>query len=172
MKRTAFLHLVTFSSMLLAAKAGDRPVNGVYTGWKALPEMKGEVVTSVRHPDGRTTQGEWFRQHRIKISDDSLELFGAPVVIIDRELSWSASDGGFLAYRGKFYEKDGKLRIKFTPVFETEEGDVLETYGGQDLANEDVEFEPIDLVSFKLDGVVYTLQRGISEQEETHDSQK
>jgi len=53
-KITALILLIS-ASMLLAAEAGERPVNGVYTGWDPLPEERG--------PD----KSEWFRLHRLTI---------------------------------------------------------------------------------------------------------
>jgi len=159
MKKTALLHLCICASILLTAKAGERPVHGVYTGWEPLPEMKGEAGAA------------WFRIHRLTIQGDALELVGEPVVISGRELAFSASDGGFLFYNGKFHQKGGKLWVKFTAVTETEDGEMLETYGGL-LAKEDVPLEIIDLVSFRMGGVVYTLQSRNPEPGSTHKQQK
>jgi hypothetical protein len=158
MKKFAPLHLLVFASMILAAGAADLPVNGVYTGWETLPEMKGEA------------QSEWFRLHRLTIKGDALELLGDPVAIKNRELAFSASEGGFLVYKGAFYKKDGQLRAKFTAVTEDEDGEILETYGGV-LAKEDVAIEVIDLVSFRMGGVIYTLQNRNPEPKRTNKAQ-
>ena len=145
MNKITALSLLLCAAQLMAADPQGRPVIGVYTGWEPLPEMKEEAGA------------EWFRLHRITVRGDTVELFGNPAAIRGRDLAFSASEGGFLVYTGEFYHREGELRIKFTPVTETEDGEVLETYGGV-LAEEDVAVEIIDLVSFKLSGVVYTLQ--------------
>jgi hypothetical protein len=157
-KITTLLFLIS-ASMLLAAEAGDRPVNGVYTGWEPLPEMRGE------------DKSKWFRLHRLTVKGKDVELFGAPVAIKGDELLYSASEGGFLVYKGKLYEQDGKVRIKFTAVTEDDEGEELETYGGT-LAKEDLAILVIDRVSFKMGGIVYTLQDRAPEPKGTNKAQK
>jgi hypothetical protein len=132
-------------ALSVAAEPMKRPVNGVYTGWEPLPKMKGQGGA------------DWFRLHRITIRDDALELWGEPVAIKNRELAYSASEGGFLFYKGEFYEKEGKLRVRFKKITETDEGEFIEDYGGS-LAQEDFEILRIDLVSFKMGVIVYTLQ--------------
>jgi hypothetical protein len=70
-KITTLLSLLSLlsASLLIAAEPGSRPVNGVYTGWEPLPEMKGEA------------QAEWFRLHRVTIQREAVELLGNPVAI-------------------------------------------------------------------------------------------
>ena len=143
-KITALILLISVS-LLLAAEAGDRLVNGVYTGWEPLPEMRG------------LNKSEWFRLHRLTVRGSDVELFGAPVAIKDGELLYSASEGGFLIYKGKLNEEDGKVRIKFTAVTQNDEGEEIETYGGA-LAKEDLAISVIDRISFKMGEIVYTLQ--------------
>ena len=157
-KITTLLSLLS-ASLLIAAEPGDRPVNGVYTGWEPLPEMKG------------VAQAEWFRLHRVTIQRETVELLGDPVAIRNSGLSYSASEGGFLVYKGKFYEQDGKVRIKFTAVTEDDEGEALETYGGT-LAKEDLAILLIDRVCFKMGGIVYTLQDRAPEPKRTNKTQK
>ena len=93
------------------------------------------------------------------------------MAIKNRELAYSASEGGFLTYRGAFYEKDGKLRVKFKHITETDEGELIEDYGGA-LAEEDLAILRIGPVSFRMGGVVYTLQDSAPKSEETNKAQK
>lgn len=159
MNKIAALLLLLCASPLIAAEPRDRPVMGVYTGWEPLPEMKGEAGA------------DWFRLHRLTIRDDVIELLGKPVAIKNRELAYSASEGGFLTYRGDFYEKEGKLRVKLKRITETEEGELIEDYGGA-LAKEDLAIQRIDPVSFRMGGIVYTLQDSAPKSEETNKEQK
>jgi hypothetical protein len=156
-KITTLLFLIS-ASMLLASDPGGRPVNGVYTGWEPLPEMKG------------VDRAEWFRQHRVTIQREAVELFGSPVAIKKGELLYAAYEC-VLNYKGKLYERDGKVRIKFTIVTEDDDGKELEVYGDA-LAKEDLAIVVIDRVSFKMGGIVYTLQDRAPEPKGTNKAQK
>ena len=137
-------HILITSLLYVTAEAGERPVDGVYTGWEPLPGMKGE------------DRAEWFRLHRLIIRGDTLELWGVPVAIKNNELLYSASEGGFLSYKGRFHKKEGKLRVKFTDVTETDEGEFIEYLDS--LANTDLPIQVLDRVRIKVGGIVYTLQ--------------
>lgn len=123
---------------------GAPPVNGVYTGWAPLPEMRGD------------DESEWFRLHRLAIKGKVVELSGEPVVIKDGELLYSASDGGFITYKGEIYEKDGKLRIRLRFV-ETEE-DYLPAPPKGGWPDKDLPIVIQDRVSFSVDGIKYAFQ--------------
>ena len=144
---------------LVAAEPPARPVIGAYTGWEPIRKVFGE--------DG----GDCFRLHRITIRGDVIELYGRPVVIKNRGLAYSASEGGFLTYRGKFYEKDGKLRVKFKHITEYAPEEEMEDYGGR-LAKADLAILGINPVSFRMGGIVYTLQGFAPRSEETNKTQK
>lgn len=135
----AIVILLLSAALSVAAEPIKRPVNGVYTGWEPLPKMKGQGGS------------DWFRLHRITIQDAVVSLSGRPVAVKGTEMLHSASEGGFLNYNGRFYEKEGKLRIKFTHVEKDED------YGGR-LDKDDLEIRGIDLVRFEIGGIVYTLQ--------------
>ena len=139
------LSLLILASQSVHADVKVRPVNGVYSGWEPLPKIKG--------PFGK----KWFRQHKLTVRGETVELLGRPVAIKGREFSFSASEGGFLTYQGGMYEKGGKLRVKLIQMTKTADGDEIEDYGGK-LAKDDMEVVVIDLVHFTMGGIVYTLQ--------------
>jgi hypothetical protein len=53
------------------------------------------------------TEARWFHENRLLIRNNDAILDKAPIFIKHGKKSYSASDGGFLTYRARFFEKDG-----------------------------------------------------------------
>jgi hypothetical protein len=117
-------------------------VQGVYTGWKPHEDLT---------PDDKSDS--WFRIHKLTVKGQSVVIQASPRTIRDGEVFASASDGGFLTYKGTLYKKGGELRIKMRVVKADYVG--APDGGWPEL---DLPVQIKDQVSFKLDGVTYLLQ--------------
>jgi hypothetical protein len=56
-------------------------------------------------------QVEWFHQNTLLVKDNEAILDKVPISIKQRKKSYSASDGGFLTYRARFFEKDNQMFV-------------------------------------------------------------
>jgi len=78
--------------------------DGVYVG---LEPMSSE---SPREPDAL-----WYHENTIVVKGGELILDENPISIREGEKSYSASDGGFITYRGRFLTKKGRLYVSVRP---------------------------------------------------------
>jgi len=79
-----------------------RVLNGEFVG---MEEMKG-------YEPGK----KWFHENSLLIKNDEAVLDKVPVEIVKGKKEYSASDGGFITYRGRFFRRDGKLFISLRPI--------------------------------------------------------
>ena len=161
MNMTFALQSFLGACMLFVAQAGETLVKGVYTGWAPLPEIKGEGKPAKK--------SDWYRLHHLAIKGKSVELTGVPISIQGNEMLYSASEGGFITYKGQIYEKDGKLRVKLQFV-ETEEDYLIAPKGGW--PDKDLPIVIVDQVRFTLEGITYTLQDRVPEKAQSEKEQK
>jgi hypothetical protein len=80
--------------------APPTPANGEYTGLEPMPSG-----------DPHQPDALWFHENTLIIRNGELILDTSPVSIREGEKAYSASDGGFLTYRGRFLTKNGRLYI-------------------------------------------------------------
>jgi len=99
-------YLVLIVCLLLVpsvAGGGDAslPRDGDYRG---LQKMEYSLS-----PDEKDT--EWFHENTLVIRGKEAVLDLVPLSISHGVKSYSASDGGFLTFRGRFFEKDGNTLV-------------------------------------------------------------
>ena len=58
---------------------------------------------------------KWFHESRLLIHDDEAILDKVPVEIVKGQKEYSASDGGFITYRARFFRRDDQLLISLRP---------------------------------------------------------
>jgi len=58
---------------------------------------------------------KWFHENSLLIKDNEAVLDKVPVEIVKGRKQYSASDGGFITYRGRFSRRDGKLFVTLRP---------------------------------------------------------
>ena len=102
-----FIALIALLSITLAGWAQssnvalrDIPSDGEYVGLEKLPNLTPE-----------NEDVAWFRENTLLIRNGDVILDKAPITISKGVKTYSASDGGFLTYRGRFIIKDGKCFI-------------------------------------------------------------
>lgn len=71
--------------------------DGEYIGRQPMPNV------SPDEPDAR-----WFHEDRLVIRDNEAILDMVPIWILHGRRFFSASDGGFLTYRGRFFRRNGQ----------------------------------------------------------------
>jgi hypothetical protein len=90
-----------YSQKQSAIRAQAEGINGEYVALEAMPNI------SPDEPDAK-----WFHQNTLFVRNNEAILDMAPVCFKKGEKSYSASDGGFLTYRGRFFQKDGQSVIE------------------------------------------------------------
>jgi len=58
---------------------------------------------------------KWFHENSLLIKNGEAVLDKVPVVIIKDKKAYSASDGGFITYRGRFFQRDKQQLISLRP---------------------------------------------------------
>jgi len=58
---------------------------------------------------------KWFHENNLLIKDNEAVLDKVPVEIVKGQKQYSASDGGFITYRGRFSPRDGKIFVALRP---------------------------------------------------------
>ena len=56
-------------------------------------------------------KAKWFHENRLLIRNDDAILDKVPVIVSHGKKGYSASDGGFFTYRGRFSRKDGQIFV-------------------------------------------------------------
>ena len=74
----------------------DTRINGEYVSVEPMESLS---------PDDPETK--WFHEGTLVVRNNEAILDKVPLTIRRGKRSYSASDGGFLAYRARFFEKDG-----------------------------------------------------------------
>ncbi len=78
-------------------QAKRQPISGEYIGLEKMPNVS---------PDDPAAK--WFHENTLLVRSDEAILDMVPVWIKGGKKFYSASDGGFLTYRAKFFQQDGK----------------------------------------------------------------
>lgn len=141
MLRQLPVFLLTTILILASCAFGGEPIPGTYIGWKPRSDLT---------PD--EPGDAWFRVHKLTLKGKGVEIEASPRVIKDGKALASASDGGFLTYKGEIYQRDGTLRVKMRVI---KSDYVPEPVGGWPAL--DLELKNQTEVSFSLDGVAYNL---------------
>ena len=83
------------------SRAQHQTMDGEYVALEKLPNIS---------PDdpGAT----WFHENRLLVRNNEAILDMAPVRFKGGKKFYSASDGGFLIYRGRFFQKDGQTFVQ------------------------------------------------------------
>jgi hypothetical protein len=100
-----YLLLIVWLLFVPSAAGGGNaslPKDGDYRG---LQKMEYNLS-----PDEKDT--EWFHENTLVIRGKEAVLDLVPLSINHGVKSYSASDGGFLTYRGRFFEKDGQYFVQ------------------------------------------------------------
>jgi len=58
---------------------------------------------------------KWFHENSLLINDNGAVLDKVPLEIVKGRKQYSASDGGFITYRGRFFRRDGHLFVALRP---------------------------------------------------------
>jgi hypothetical protein len=74
--------------------------DGSYVGLKAE-----------NYADPEEPNAQWFHENRLLIRSDEAILDKVPVIVSHGKKQYSASDGGFFTYRGRFSKKDGQIFV-------------------------------------------------------------
>ncbi len=82
--------------IFVAQIRGGSPLNGDYVGLQSEASLT---------PDEKDT--EWFHENTLLVRDNQAILDMVPVFFKHGEKGYSASDGGFLTYPGKFFQENG-----------------------------------------------------------------
>jgi hypothetical protein len=91
-----------------AIRAQAEGINGEYVALEAMPNIS---------PD--EADAKWFHQNTLLVRNNEAILYMAPVWFKRGKKFYSASDGGFLTYRGRFFQKDGHSYIELR-LFESD----------------------------------------------------
>jgi hypothetical protein len=97
-----------YSQKQSTIKAQAQAINGEYVALEAMPNI------SPDEPDAK-----WFHQNTLLVRNSEAILDMAPVYFKGGQKFYSASDGGFLTYRGRFFQKDGQSFIELR-LFESD----------------------------------------------------
>lgn len=120
--------------------------DGVYMGLEPMQSESPEIPDEL-----------WYHENTIVVKAGELILDKNPVGICEGKKSYSASDGGFITYRGRFLAKKGRLYVSLRPF----RSDYIlfpigpsscEAYSGIDIY-------PVKVTEkgFWINGVLYTL---------------
>jgi hypothetical protein len=91
-----------------ALEAQAEAINGEFVALEAMPNI------SPDEPDAK-----WFHQNTLLVRNNEAILYMAPVYFKRGNKFYSASDGGFLTYRGRFFQEDGQSFIELR-LFESD----------------------------------------------------
>ena len=94
------LTLITTYSFTTADTPEHLAKDGTYVGLQA------ETYVDPGDP-----KAKWFHENRLLIRNDDAILDKVPVVVSHGKKGYSASDGGFFTYRGRFSKKDGQIFV-------------------------------------------------------------
>jgi len=92
-----FLSGVGYCQTHAELKAQNQSISGEYVALEKMPSV------SPDDPDVK-----WFHENALFVRNNEAILDMVPVSIKHGGKSYSASDGGFLTYRGMFFQKAGK----------------------------------------------------------------
>lgn len=135
---------LVIAAFAFAGLAQGQPlIDGSYIGWQPLGDLTPDE-------DGDA----WFRIHHLKVKGDAISIEASPRVIKAGKVIASASEGGFLTYKGELYRRGEEVRIKMR-VVEAQYVPVPAD-GWPEL---DLPITIKDKVTFTLDNVIYTLQQ-------------
>ena len=95
-----FLAIVLVPSALSSLQ-NPASLSGDYVGLQSLPNLT---------PDEKDTK--WFHENRLFVRDNQVLLDVIPVFFQRGKKFYSASDGGFLTYRGEFFKKENRLFVR------------------------------------------------------------
>jgi hypothetical protein len=96
---------------------------------------------------------KWFHENSLLIKDNEAVLDKVPVEIVKGRKQYSASDGGFITYRGRFSRRDGKLFVTLRP-FDSDY--IIFPIGGCEPYSKVTSF-PVEMGrrGIEIDGVLY-----------------
>jgi hypothetical protein len=94
----ACIFLVGFGYCQKQSATGTQPqaISGAYVALEEMPNIS---------PD--EPNAKWFHENTLLVRNNEAILYMAPVWFKKGKKFYSASDGGFLTYRGRFFQKDG-----------------------------------------------------------------
>jgi hypothetical protein len=107
---TAVLFLCLSAIVWLLASSKSTPkvpppiADGEYMGLEPMPSVNPEIPDEI-----------WYHENTIVVRAGELILDENPVGIREGKKSYSASDGGFITYRGRFLTKKGKHYVSLRP---------------------------------------------------------
>ena len=87
---------------------GNGQVNGDYVGIQKDPSLS---------PDEPGVK--WFHENTLVVRNNEAILDKIPFTVEHGKKSYSASDGGFTTYRGRFFQKDGQISV-YLRMFESD----------------------------------------------------
>jgi hypothetical protein len=90
-----------FGQKQSAKQKQSQAINGEYVALEEMPNI------SPDDPDAK-----WFHESTLLVRNNEAILDMAPRYFKAGKKFYSASDGGFLTYRGRFFQKDGKSFIE------------------------------------------------------------
>jgi hypothetical protein len=76
------------------------PINGEYVGLEPMENLT---------PEDHAVK--WFHENTLIVRNNDAILDKVPLTIKHGQKTYSASDGGFATYRGKFFQKDGQTFV-------------------------------------------------------------
>lgn len=96
---------------------------------------------------------KWFHEDSLLIKDNETVLDKVPLKIVKGRKQYSASDGGFITYRGRFFRRDSQLFISLRP-FDSDY--IIFPTGGCEPYSRVTSF-PVEVKSngIEIDGVLY-----------------
>jgi hypothetical protein len=83
------------------SRAQQQTMDGEYVALEKLPNIS---------PDD--PGAKWFHENRLLVRNNEAILDMVPVWLKGGKKFYSASDGGFLTYRGRFFQKDGQTFVQ------------------------------------------------------------
>jgi len=136
-----FLSGLGYCQKHTGVEAPNQPINGEYIALENMPSVS---------PDDPGVK--WFHENTLLVRNNEAILDMVPVSIKGGEKSYSASDGGFLAYRGRFIQKDGQMLVELR-LFQS---DYIAFPAGRDPYKE-IKTRAVKLMSgqIDIDGVRY-----------------
>jgi len=119
-------------------QSGMTAVNGEFVG---MEEIK-------NYEPGK----EWFHENNLFINNNEALLDKVPLEIVKGRKVYSASDGGFITYRGRFFQQGKQLFISLRPF---ESDDIIFPTGSEPYSK--VTVFPVKIMShgIEIDDVLY-----------------